>query len=173
MEAIGGEVPHYVFSYNPAQELDIREGITTLCQVLTEQGIKVLSVDVFDLSLKVIRDNVDLEDLYELEKEEPADAFLETMQSLTDMEERFLPELQRIMDQPQNKNYRVLFLHGIGKTFPFLRSHNLLENLQRITKDAPTVMFYPGEYSGTSFKLFGLMSQDNFYRAYPIETLFL
>lgn len=171
MEAIGGEVPHYVFSYAPAQELEVAEGITALSRQLAENGIKVLSIDVFDLSLKIIRDNVDLEDLYELERSEPADAFLETMQSLTDMEERFLPELERVMAEPKNENYRVLFLHSIGRAFPFLRSHNLLENLQKITKDAPTVLFFPGRYSGISFELFGMMAQDNFYRAYPIDTL--
>ncbi|NJC28495.1 DUF1788 domain-containing protein [Neolewinella antarctica] len=171
MEAIGGEVPHYVLSYPPEREVELRQEISALTKKLRENGVRVLAVDVFALCHKMIADNVDPEDLYELEREEPTDAFLETMQSLTDMTERFLPALQNLMNEPANENYGVLFLHGVGQAYPFLRSHTLLENLQHVTKTAPTILFFPGTYTGTNFRLFGRLPADNFYRAFDMDTL--
>jgi hypothetical protein len=58
----------------------------------------------------------------------------------------------------------VLFLTGIGEVFPYIRSHNVLNNLQSTPKDKPTVMFFPGEYrhsleQGASLELFGLLAR--------------
>jgi len=37
-----------------------------------------------------------------------------------------------------------------------------------VAKNAPTVAFFAGEYSGYSLELFGLMKDDNYYRAFNI-----
>jgi hypothetical protein len=57
--------------------------------------------------------------------------------------------------------------------YPFIRSHNVLNNLQSTAKDRPTVMFFPGEYShalatGAELVLFGVMRDDKYYRAFNI-----
>jgi hypothetical protein len=59
----------------------------------------------------------------------------------------------------------MLFIKGVGKVFPFIRSHIVLNNLQSAVKNIPTLMFFPGEYSGKSLKLFNLLEDDNYYRA--------
>ena len=64
-------------------------------------------------------------------------------------------------------------LSGIGEVFPYIRSHNVLNNLQSTAKDKPTVMFFPGEYrhsleQGASLELFGLLHDDKYYRAFNI-----
>jgi hypothetical protein len=41
----------------------------------------------------------------------------------------------------------------------------VLNNLQSAVKNIPTLMFFPGEYSGKSLKLFNLLEDDNYYRA--------
>jgi hypothetical protein len=53
----------------------------------------------------------------------------------------------------------------VGRVFPFIRSHIVLNNLQSAVKNIPTLMFFPGEYSGKSLKLFDLLADDNYYRA--------
>ncbi|MDD3149127.1 MAG: DUF1788 domain-containing protein, partial [Candidatus Riflebacteria bacterium] len=60
-----------------------------------------------------------------------------------------------------------------GASFPLLRSHNVLNNLQSTAKDRPTLMFFPGEYThslekGASLDLFGLLHDDKYYRAFNI-----
>ena len=37
---------------------------------------------------------------------------------------------------------RVLFLTGVGLVFPYIRSHSVLENLQSVTRQTPTVLFF-------------------------------
>jgi hypothetical protein len=69
--------------------------------------------------------------------------------------------------------FDVLLLSGVGEVYPFIRSHNVLNNLQATAKDKPTIMFFPGSYthalaSGASLDLFGIMHDDKYYRAFNI-----
>ena len=69
--------------------------------------------------------------------------------------------------------FDVLFLSGIGEIFPYIRSHNVLNNLQSTAKTKPTILFFPGEYrhsleQGASLELFGLLHDDKYYRAFNI-----
>jgi len=72
--------------------------------------------------------------------------------------------------------YEVIFIKGIGEVFPYIRSHNLLTNLQKILKNEPSIIFFPGSYHndpkfGSSLNLFCEFSNDNYYRAFNILTM--
>ena len=59
------------------------------------------------------------------------------------------------------------------EVYPYIRSHNVLNNLQSTAKDKPTVMFFPGRYThalatGASLELFGMLHDDKYYRAFNI-----
>ena len=78
-----------------------------------------------------------------------------------------------IAERLRGSDHDVLFLCGIGEVFPYIRSHNVLNNLQSTAKDKPTVLFFPGEYrhslaQGASLELFGLLHDDKYYRAFNI-----
>lgn len=73
----------------------------------------------------------------------------------------------------QTAELDVLFLSGVGEVFPYIRSHNVLNNLQSTAKEKPTVMFFPGSYThsletGASLDLFGKLHDDKYYRAFNI-----
>ncbi len=57
----------------------------------------------------------------------------------------------------------VVFLTGIGNAFPFVRSHNVLNNLHQVRDRILVVMFYPGRWNGQSLELFGTICQKNCY----------
>jgi hypothetical protein len=64
-------------------------------------------------------------------------------------------------------------INGVGEVYPYIRPHNVLNNLQRVAKDQPTVLFFPGAYThslekGTSLDLFGRLHDDKYYRAFNI-----
>ena len=42
----------------------------------------------------------------------------------------------------------VIFLTGIGKCYPLIRSHTVLNNLHQVVDNVPVVMFFPGKYDG-------------------------
>jgi hypothetical protein len=96
---------------------------------------------------------------------------LELLQGVLDTQDHLIPAIaQRLASNA----YDVLFLTGIGEVFPYIRSHNVLNNLQSTAKDKPTVMFFPGSYthslaSGAELVLFGTLSDDKYYRAFNIE----
>ena len=62
----------------------------------------------------------------------------------------------------------VVFITGIGKCYPILRSHTVLNNLPHVIDHVPVVMFYPGKYDGQELVLFGEIKDDNYYRAFKL-----
>ena len=67
-------------------------------------------------------------------------------------------------------DFDILFLTGIGEVFPYIRSHNVLNNLQSVVTGKPMLVFFPGRYEqsdtlGSSLVLFGRLKDDQYYRA--------
>ena len=62
----------------------------------------------------------------------------------------------------------VVIITGIGRVYPYMRSHNILNNLQHVFDDIPVVLFYPGEYTGQSLTLFNEFADENYYRAFNL-----
>ena len=62
----------------------------------------------------------------------------------------------------------IVFLTGIGKAWPIIRSHTVLNNLHRIVEKQPLIMFFPGTYDGGSLMLFNYLKDDNYYRAFQL-----
>ena len=98
------------------------------------------------------------------------DQLKELLQGMLDPEAHLIPA---IASKLANSEFDVLFLAGVGEVFPFIRSHNVLNNLQSTAKEKPTVMFFPGAYthsleSGASLDLFGRLHDDKYYRAFNI-----
>jgi hypothetical protein len=67
-------------------------------------------------------------------------------------------------------DFDIFFLTGIGEVFPYIRSHNVLNNLQSVVTGRPMLMFFPGRYEqsdtlGSSLVLFGRLKDDQYYRA--------
>ena len=60
----------------------------------------------------------------------------------------------------------VLIITGVGKIYPFMRAHIILESIQPVFSDIPVVLFYPGTYDGQQLKLFGTIADGNYYRAF-------
>ena len=52
---------------------------------------------------------------------------------------------------------------GVGKSYPLLRSHNVLNNLHQSYLRAPVVMFFPGTYNEQELILFNEIKDDNYY----------
>ena len=62
----------------------------------------------------------------------------------------------------------IVFITGVGKAFPILRSHSILNNLQTVVETKPLILFYPGSYEKGTLKLFNQFTDDNYYRAFNI-----
>ena len=87
-----------------------------------------------------------------------------------DVETVIIPEFARLIAETPHD---VLFISGVGEVFPYIRSHNVLNNLQSTAKEKPTVMCFPGSYThslegGASLDLFSRLHDDKYYRAFNI-----
>lgn len=166
MKALGGEIPFFISAYNPEQQHEIEKAVEGLQKKLKNRGIQVLEINLYDLILELIEQELGLETTFELEKDLGQEEFKEALQAALDIEEVFMPTISQKIEESKAQIY---FLTGIGLSFPILRSHNILNNLQSVATDAPTLAFFPGEYNGQSLELFGRLKDDNYYRAFNIE----
>jgi len=164
-ESLGGEIPFFIASYDATQELQCREEIKLLKRKIENNGIEVLELNLFDLTCEILESKGGIDRMFKIEKTKNKDKFLRALQSSLNIHQVLMPYIKEKIDAG---NARVYFLTGIGLVFPFIRSHNVLNNLQNIAKDAPTVAFFPGEYSGHTLNLFSKLKDDNYYRAFNI-----
>jgi hypothetical protein len=167
-EALGGEIPFFISAYDATQENQVKDSITMLIKKLDTSGVPVLEVNLYDLVCDILEEKGGLDRMFRVEKARSKDKFLKALQSSLNIHLVLMPRVKEMIEKSDAKVY---FLTGIGLVFPYIRSHNVLNNLQNIAKEAPTVAFFPGEYNGHSLNLFGLLKDDNYYRAFNIEKI--
>lgn len=166
MEALGGEIPFWISTYNPKQEVEVNEEIENLIKKLNNEGFKPHLVNLFELCMNLIEQNVGLEKMFTVEKRKSKEKFKKALQSSVNIHERLIPAINELIEE---NGPDLLLINGVGSVYPFIRSHTVLNNLQSAVKDIPTLMFFPGTYSGQSLDLFGLLKDDNYYRAFNID----
>lgn len=72
------------------------------------------------------------------------------------------------MDYTPHEKGDVLLITGVGKVYPFMRSHKILDNIQHIFSDMPILMLYPGKFNGQDLNLFGKFLDGHYYRAFNL-----
>jgi len=130
--------------------------------------VPVLELNLYDISIQILEEKGGIERMFRVEKAKSKTKFLRALQSSLNIHDVLIPKMEEMINA---SNSKVYFLTGVGAVYPFIRSHNVLNNLQVIVKDAPMVAFFSGKYDGHSLNLFGLMKDDNYYRAFNIEKI--
>ena len=166
MKALGGEIPFYITSYNPTQENEVFKEIDRIEDRLKREGIKTTKIDLFRLSLEMLEKRKVLDKIIQKEKTLTKSQLFKTLTSVLDVN-YIVKEIGKIA----NNDSKIVFITGIGQVYPFIRSHTILNNLQNQIKNKPTVMFFPGIFDGTSLSLFGELKDDNYYRAFNLDTI--
>lgn len=169
-KGLGNEVGYYVFDYPAEQELIVRERVRYL-ESKYEKNVHDFKIVVFDL-YDIIIDLLIQEDFLEIcEDFEKTKGFQEVTISVNEllrMEED--NQSNEILAHIKNNTPKdsIIFLTGVGKCFPILRSHKVLNNLHQYIDEVPVVMFFPGKYDGLSLMLFSEIKDDNYYRAFKL-----
>jgi hypothetical protein len=166
MDALGGEIPFWIAPYDIEAHDQVEVEIKNLQAKLANTGVKTELIDLFELSCLIIEANIGLERMFEVEKRKDKEKFKRALQSTVNIHDRLIPA---IIERTSAAKPEILFIKGVSSVYPFIRSHTVLNNLQSAVKHIPTVMFFSGAYSGNSLNLFGLMKDDNYYRAFNID----
>lgn len=169
-KGLGNDVPFFICPYPPQDSLEMDRARHQLTNRLAHKGINVLNINLYDLAGELLHERGVWDRVIQIEREVSKDELKELLQGILDPERYLVPAIRAKMEQAP---FDVMFISGVGEVFPYIRSHNVLNNLQSTAKEKPTVMFFPGDYNyslekGASLELFGLLHDDNYYRAFNI-----
>jgi hypothetical protein len=169
-EGLGNEVPFFICPFDVSVSVDVTRLQKQLVNRLEQSGIRVLEINLYDLSIEILKDLGIWDQVIEIEPTVSKDELKELLQGVLDPETNLVPT---IATKLKNNDFDILFLSGVGEVFPYIRSHHVLNNLQSTAKEKPTLMFFPGAYthtleSGASLDLFDRLHDDKYYRAFNI-----
>lgn len=167
-KGIGNEVGYYIFDYPPESELRVRTYIEYLQKKNNSSitGFEIVIYDLYDLMLDYIEEEDLLQDCIQMEEEYGMDYLISSIVDLLNMGGERNYFAHYIEEHTPEK--AVVFITGVGKIFPFVRSHNILNKLHQTFDRLPVVLFYPGKYNGQTLMLFSEFKDDNYYRALPL-----
>ena len=151
----------YIFDYAPADELLIRKEINKL----KDRNPSIVEFDLYEMMLEIIEEEGYMEDVLRMEQDYDKDLLLrEVFQPLLSVEEEENAFLDKFKDSIADDGNSIVLITGVGKAFPVVRSHTILNNLQSIFRRNPVVMMYPGRYEikeKMTLRLFERLDDDN------------
>lgn len=161
------DMKFYIFDYNPQDEFTIRNEV----KKLKSRNPNIIEFDLYEMMLEIIEQQCYMQDVIEAEKDYDKQHLLsEILQPILSVEEddnEFLENFKAVNDD----GTKIILVTGVGKSYPVIRSHTILNNLQNIFKRNPVVMMYPGRYETKktmTLRLFDRLDDDNYYRAFPL-----
>lgn len=163
---LGNEVGFYIFDYEPKDELQVREAILFMKRHLEKKNsnIKIQIFDLYEIMLGFFEKRGYMEKNFMIEEKKGSFDLYNRMRKalkIATEQDIIVEYIQTHLDEEA-----IVFITGVGKVFPVLRSHVILNNLQMIVEKKPLVLFYPGTYELNSLKLFDQFQDDNYYRAF-------
>lgn len=191
---LGNEVPFFILPYAAAQEDEVRAQTASLLEDFPAEpaaagqaaaepraaataasaasagsATRVVHFDLWDVFLQICAERRILEKIPALEERRGTEGLLRRMEKIA-TPEAFLKVMSERYEQlgGQTPGRDVVLVSGVGKVYPLVRAHNILENAQPVFTEVPMVMLYPGVYDGQQLHLFGKISDGNYYRAFSL-----
>ena len=179
---MANEIGYYIFDYDPKDELYVRDSVHNLIDRINKSNkiYKLIEFDLYEIMINYLKDkkyfdrkeNVEknyLNKIYEIEDKQKLDDVIRAISHSLGCTSDVLDKnyiAKYISERVQE--HTVIILTGVGKCYPILRSHNILNVLQQAINTVPVIMFFPGKYSGQDFQLFGTIKKQNYYRAFRL-----
>ncbi|MBF1049796.1 DUF1788 domain-containing protein [Peptostreptococcus sp.] len=167
-KGLGNEVGYYIFDYPADKELFVRERIDYIKRKNenSSDDYKVVVFDLYDITINILKEKGYLEKCYDFEKKRGFERITKAVGNMLRLTSSDSLIIKYIKENVPEK--AVIFITGIGKSYPIIRSHTILNNLHQVIDNVPVVMFYPGNYDGQELVLFGEIKDDNYYRAFKL-----
>ena len=167
-KGLGNEVGYYVFDYPAEKELIVRERVAYMKNKNSRgtDGFELVVFDLYDIIIDILEKEGFLEQVYKFEKKKGFDRIIKSVGNLLKINDADSLIVKHI--QEHTPEDAVVFLVGIGKCYPILRSHKVLNNLHQTLDRVPVVLFYPGKYDGQELVLFSTIKDANYCRAFKL-----
>lgn len=167
-KGLGNEVGYYVFDYPAEDELIVREWVRYWQGKNNPDmdGFRLTVFDLYDVMIDMLVKDGFLEQCFVFEEKHGIDRVVKAVGRMLRLGDDTGLIVEYIKEHtPDNA---VVLLTGIGKCYPVLRAHKVLNNLHQMLDHVPVVMLYPGKYDGQELVLFGSVKDDNYYRAFRL-----
>ncbi len=165
-QGLGNEIGFWVFDYAPESELDVREFVAFLEDMLHKKHahLNVVNINLLQSMVDYLGERNMVEKAIQMQANKGDEALQKALKGPLHMDKfaPYLVESSCAVDQD------IIFITGIGSAWPLLRAHNLLNSLHSLLGHKPVVLFYPGHYDGQAMSLFGKISSNNYYRAFKL-----
>ncbi len=162
------EVNYWIFDYPPERELEVRERIEYMKKKNSKgtDDFELVVFDLYDIIIDYLEGKNFMDKCFQFEKKKGLDRITKAVNNSMKINDDDSLIVQYIKDHtPENA---IVFLTGVGKCYPILRSHKVLNNLHQAFVRVPVVMFFPGTYNEQELILFNEIKDDNYYRAFKL-----
>ena len=162
-KGLSNEVGIHIFCYDPQDELTVRayfDGLKNAADV----PYRLIEQDLYRILLEICGEKRILNSIPAMEERRGRDYLIEQLQKVA-TPEAFVKKMEY---SPHEAEKDVLLITGVGKVYPFMRSHKILDNIQHIFSDIPILMLYPGTFNGQDLNLFGKFIDSHYYRAFNL-----
>ena len=156
-KGLSNEVNIRIFCYDPKNEMVVRYFVEQLSSMDLKSNVQI--VDLYETFLSICEDK---RILNRIPQEKRGKEFLEKQFEKTCDAKTFA---KKVIDSFDGNN-DLLMITGVGKAFPFMRVHALLNALQEDFNEKPIVVLYPGAFDGHYVKLFNRLKSNEYYRAF-------
>jgi len=160
------EIGFYIFDYPPQDELLVRDHIQFILKQIQSPSSKIptVEIDLYDLILEILENRRVLEKIPANELSSGYSKVIDSLRKGVLKPENFV----KIIESKIENETKLVLLTGVGKAYPLLRSHTVLNNLHHSLGHLTVLMFFPGTYDQRELQLFGKFRDDNYYRAFRL-----
>jgi len=165
---LGNEIGYYIFDYESRYEMLVREHVRFLIQKINDgdYGFHIKEFDLYEIMLELLETKGYLEKNFKMEQVKGSEFVFNATKRALRLTEKDDLIIQYIRDRVVKGD--VVFITGVGKVWPIIRSHTVLNNLHQVLDEVPVIMFFPGVYDGLELVLFEEIKDDNYYRAFKL-----
>lgn len=159
---LGNEINFHVFDYDPEDEYIVREYLNNY--LLKKEKLNLKVFDIYEIIIDILEEKGFLNKVFDFEKKKGTKYINELISKtigIGSSNDLILKKIRSEIEPGQ-----IILITGIGKCYGIVRGHTILNNLHSVVTNNPLIMFYPGSYDGQSFKLFNVLKNDNYYRAF-------
>ena len=161
-KGLSNEVGIHVFCYDPEDELIVQTYFEKL-KAEPDVAFRIVECDLYKVFLSICEEKRILNSIPRMEENKGSDFLKAKLENIA------TPEafVEKMKYEPHLQG-DILLITGVGKVYPFMRSHKILDNIQHIFADIPVLMLYPGKFDGQNLDLFGRFLDGHYYRAFNL-----
>lgn len=167
-KGLGNEIGYYIFDYEPKYEFLVREHTEFIKQKINDEysDVNIKEFDLYEIMLEILEAKGYLQKNIEMEEKKGSEYVFNATKKALRLTLKNDMIVEYIVNRVEPND--IVFITGVGKAWPIIRSHTVLNNLHNAIDEVPVVMFFPGEYNGLELVLFDEIKDDNYYRAFQL-----